>query len=164
MNFASFNCYGFRNFQDLKSRLLQFDILFLCETWLIDEPPAIDSAFKSFFFPATRDHLRGRAAGGAIILIRSTIPARLIFTGEHIYTVSIEIAPRITLACVYWCPTASVAVQLEELTCAINHAGSGCFLAIGDFNCRIGTTTSFLMTFCHYITAWRLNVSLAICP
>lgn len=59
-------------------------------------------------------------------------------TGEHTFTFSVGNSPRITLACAYWCPSVPVAGQLEELSSAINHAGNGYFMAMGDFNCRIG--------------------------
>lgn len=96
---VSFNCHGFVNYVDLKSRFFQFDVIFLCETWLTEELISPDSEFSTFFIPASRSPV-GRPAGGTLFMIRSSLGASQVFVGEHTTCMVLGGDADMVLACV----------------------------------------------------------------
>ena len=74
---VSLNCNGFKsNLSYIENVLLSnFDIIFLCETWLLDSEKHLLHNYKSdfsIFFTPGKKHHTGRPFGGNILFIRNS--------------------------------------------------------------------------------------------
>lgn len=117
--------------------MLQYDVIFLCETWLTVDKYSAPREFRTFFVPATQS-ARGRPAGGLLLLVRQSIPTRLVSLNEDTICIQIGRSPVIALVCAYWCPSDPIDQQLARFCGTLANCKENCLLAIGDFNCRIG--------------------------
>lgn len=135
---VAFNCHGVRNFIDTKSFFLQFDVIFLCETWITDNTAPAMEGFTVHCVPATRSATgRGRPAGGTAMYTRHSLEAELTHCDTHLSVVNLRTNPSLTIAGFYLNPSDPIAPQLGGLQDLIE-SRQGYIVAIGDFNCRIG--------------------------
>lgn len=138
LQIISFNCHGIRNFKNSITSFLQFDIIYLCETWVTGETIDAPTGYKCHCAPATKP-ARGRPAGGTALLIRSSIPVTILTISGQLSVARIGCTPSFTFIGTYWTPTCPIEAQLPRLCESIEHSSDELVIVMGDLNCRVGT-------------------------
>lgn len=124
---------------------MQFDVIFLCETWSTDSTaPALDG-YTVHCVPACRPSSgRGRPAGGTAIYSRLSLRAERIHCDEQLSIIRTGTHPPFYIAGTYMNPTNPISSQLDALSEHVLSIHQGYFVVVGDFNCRIGTNPNEL--------------------
>lgn len=137
LSIISFNTHGLRNFHSIINDFLQFDVVFICETWTDDGTTSLPPGYRSVCVPPTRGE-RGRPAGGLVLFIRSSIAHEITYMSQRLISLRIKTGPIFNLVCCYWCPTDSINEQIAELKETLSMDQFGQSIVIGDLNCRMG--------------------------
>lgn len=125
---------------------LQFDVVFLCETWVTGSTVPELAGFDAHCSPAIRAPGRGRPSGGLAMYTRAHLRGSLTSRNDQSIIMEVVHQPPLLLAGIYLNPSQPISVQLTELRETLQCVHHGQFLIMGDFNCRIGNYPNKLDT------------------
>ena len=146
---VSFNCNGFKaNHQYIVSLTQSFDVIFLCETWLLESEKQLLHNFKSDFsiyFTPGNKHDSGRPYGGNALFVRNSLVRRINLILQEDFATIVKVDTNslsLLLTGVYLKSSNSENYknlyqnQIDTISGTLSHFEECCeFVIIGDFQC-----------------------------
>jgi hypothetical protein len=153
----------FDDFKDIFSRIINFDIIGISETWL--KPSLVSSNFDLPGYCLLRNDRMGKDRGGVAIYIRSSLSPRHILSSPQPYSNSPEFIfveastgnDKILIGIVYRPPKAGRFSILENSLLQIMHHYHHIVL-LGDFNCDLLKENFEKRQFITFVESLNLHV------
>lgn len=147
IDISYWNVNSFYNCNDLINTL-NSDIYCLNETWLMNEPsylPNHFTKFNSFFYFAEKEHVKGRAKGGLLLIVNKNLKTTLLYTDDKwIFALITKNNFTFIIGLIYFPPISDIFNYLPQLDIIIRslrmHYGNETPIYIGgDFNARVSS-------------------------